>query len=265
MLRSGEDKGIRGHQKTKIQWSNTMKPSLLSVTLLAAGALSSAWAAPINAADSGWYDQNGLHSPSIDNYFTGVLGGEELRSFFVFNLTGVAANSITSANLTVSNRDADFQGLPLPGTFGTPFTLNLFDVTSLTSDVTGGLNGAAVFSDLGTGTLLGSYAAATAAPGNVVITLNAAGLAFLNARAGGLATLGVALAAPGAVDQYIFANEGNASEFGNSTRILNIEVATTTTPGVPSSVPEPTTSTMMLGAVASLGLWTQWRRRITRR
>jgi hypothetical protein len=206
-------------------------------------------AAPIIASDSGNYNNAGDHDPGIDNYLTGVLAGVEQRSFFAFNLAGITGGSITGASLTLSNRDTSVQGVPLPGTAGAPFTLNIFDVTSLFANVVGGLTGAAVFADLGGGTLLGSLALPSNAPGDVIIPLNAAGLTYLNAGAGNNIILGLAISAPGAADQYLFFNEGNAAEFADSTRLLDV---TTATPG--GAVPEPTTCTLMLGALAGLVL-----------
>ena len=207
-------------------------------------------AAPINASDSGNYDDTGLHTPAFDNYLTGVLGGTQYRGFFAFSLSGVTGGSITGATLSLSNRDTSIQGVTLPGMAGTPFTLNLFDVTSLFADVIGGLNGAAVFTDLGGGTLLGSLALAANTPGDVVIPLSAAGLTYLNAGAGGNIIIGLSLTGPGAADKYAFFNEGNAAEFADSIRVLNL-TTTSTTPGA-SGVPEPTTCTLMLGALAGL-------------
>ena len=222
---------------------------ILSVTAALLWLAPASQAAPINASDSGGYDNTGLHTPAIDNYLTGVLAGGQYRSFFVFSLAGVTGGSVTGSNLTLSNRDTTVQGTPLPGTVGAPFTLNLFDVTSAFADVTGGLNGVAVFGDLGGGTLLGSLNIASNAPGNVVIPLNAAGLTYLNGGAGGNIIIGLSIANPPAGDQYIFFNEGNAAEFADSTRVLNV----TTTPGA-SGVPEPATYAMMLGALAGLVL-----------
>jgi hypothetical protein len=208
-------------------------------------------AATINASDSGWYDQDGVHNPAFTTYFTGAIGGLELRSFYVFDLTGLSPGSITGGTLTLSNRDSDVGGTPLPGTVGSPMTLNLFDVSSLLADVVGGLNGLAVFADLGTGNLLGSLAVANDNPGNVVITLNAAGLTFLNSQAGGTVVIGLALAAPGQADRYIFSNEGSPADFTDSIRRLDL----TTLAPPDQGVPEPSTSALMLGAMAGLMAW----------
>jgi len=223
--------------------------SLTAALLL--GAAFSSPAAPILANDSGWYDQDGLHNAASTNYFTGTIGGVELRSFFVFDLTGVAPGSVTGATLTLSNRDSAVGGTALPGTVGSPLTLNLFDVSSLLSDVVAGLNGLAVFADLGGGTLLGSLVVASDAPGEVTLVLNAAGVSRLNLAAGGSVVIGLALDGPGAVDQYIFANEGSTADFPDSVRRLDV----TTAAAAPGTVPEPGTSALMIGAVAGLAWW----------
>lgn len=224
----------------------------LSVAALFFGAALSVPATPVSASDSGWYDQDGLHNTANSNYFTGVLGGVELRSFFVFNLTGFSPGSITGATLTLSNRDSSVQNVALPGTVGAPLTINLWSITSLISDLTGGLNGLAVFADLGGGTLLGSLTVPNNNPGNVIIALNGAGLAALNAGAGSSIAIGLALDSPGTADKYIFANEGTTADFPDVLRQLDV---TTATPAAPGNVPEPTTSTLMLGALAGLALW----------
>jgi hypothetical protein len=223
----------------------------LSVAVLCLGTALSAPAALIDATDSGWYDQDGLHTPANSNYFTGVLGGIELRSFFRFNLAGLAPGTATGATLTLSNRDSEVGGVPLPGTVGAPMTIGLWSVTSLLTDVVGGLNGLAVFGDLADGTLLGSLVVANDNPGNVVITLNAAGIAALNAGAGGEILIGLALASPGTADRYIFANEGTTADFPDVLRRLDVTTATLPAP----DIPEPTTSTLMLSALTGLMLW----------
>ena len=222
----------------------------LSLTAAALWLAPFAPAAPINATDAGLYEATGTHTPAIDNYLTGVLGGIQSRSFFLFDLAGITGGTISDATLTLSNRDTTFQGLAIPGTGGSPFSLSLFDVTSTIADVIAGANGLNVFADLGAGTLLGTLAVPSNAPGNIVIPLNAAGLAYLNGRAGGSVILGLSLAAPGATDQFVFFNEGNAAEFADSTRLLDV---TTTTPGA-TAAPEPATCTLMLGALAGLVL-----------
>lgn len=230
-----------------------MKRLSLSVAVLCLGVAFSSEAAPIFAGDSGWYDQDGLHNPVNNNYFTGLIGGVELRSFYLFNLAGVTPGSVTGATLTLSNRDSAVGGVPLPGTVGAPLTINLWDVTSLIADITGGLNGLAVFGDLGGGTLLGTLAVPNNDPGNVVIALNAAGLAALNGAAGNSIVIGLALGGLGVADQYIFANEGTTADFPDVLRRLDV---TTATPGAaPDNAPEPTTSALMLGALAGLTWW----------
>jgi hypothetical protein len=224
----------------------------LSLAVVCLAALA-APAATISASDSGWYDQDGLHNPANNNYFTGLLGGIELRSFYVFNLGGIAPGSITGGTLTLSNRDSTVVGTPLPGTVGSPLTINLYDVTSLLTDVLGGLNGLAVFGDLGGGTLLGTLLVPNDNPGNVVVTLNAAGISYLNTNAGGTIAIGLSLAGLAGSDTYIFANEGTTADFPDVLRRLDL---TTATPGAsPGDVPEPTTSTLMLGALACLAWW----------
>ena len=64
-------------------------------------------------------------------------------------------------------------------------TLALFDYTGSISALTGNTGGAAGFADLGSGTSFGNVSVTLASPGQYTITLNAAGLAALNAALGG--------------------------------------------------------------------------------
>jgi hypothetical protein len=114
------------------------------------GALSSDTVA-VEAFDTGWYQEAGLHDPTNTNYFTGFFPGfGELRSFFAFDLSGIGgASQVTSARFDVfsalvANTD--------------PFeTLIVSEVTTPVDEVVaGGTDRVDIFEDLGTGTLYGS-------------------------------------------------------------------------------------------------------------
>jgi hypothetical protein len=106
---------------------------------------------------------------------------------------------------------------------------SLYDVSTSAAALDGdsGPN-AAIFNDLGTGTLYGSFAVTTGQANSVVsFTLNAAGIAAINAAQGSLFSIGGA--APTATDgQFIFG-------FSNTPNANNSLVLET------SDVPEPLT------------------------
>ncbi|MEO0871780.1 MAG: PEPxxWA-CTERM sorting domain-containing protein [Pseudomonadota bacterium] len=115
--------------------------------LLAAGAASTASATTtITASDSGWYRDSGAHSPSNRNVFTGGNGSDELRSFFVFDLTGLSAASSLSVTFPINGRFATDTGTE---------TVNFYDYTGSITSLVGGTGGVSAFNDLGSGALLG--------------------------------------------------------------------------------------------------------------
>lgn len=117
--------------------------------MLAAGAASTASASTtITALDSGWYRDSGAHSPNNRNVLTGDNGGDELRSFFVFDLSGLSAASSLSVTFPINGRFATDTGTE---------TVNFYDFTGSITSLVGGSGGVAAFNDLGSGTLLGQH------------------------------------------------------------------------------------------------------------
>ncbi len=167
----------------------------------------------LNATDSGWYDSNGTHTATNTNYIVGQSGApRQLRNFFVFNLASVS-QVITGATLVLTNGISS-RG---PG-YNSPDaseTYTLFDVaTSVPTLQAGGSGLTGIFADLGGGTIQGSRTM-TAADNflNVPITLNAAGIAKLNAFRGTQVALGGAVTTlSGGADQVVFAFTGNLTD-----------------------------------------------------
>lgn len=145
--------------------------------------------APINSADSGWYDSTGVHDPNNTNYIAGLCsdcGGPVFRNFFVFNIPTAA---IVTATLNLNTFTYDSTN---------PFeTYTLFDITTDLNTLLGGTGGIAAYNDLGSGTVYGTrdYTAPDANQFRS-ITLNAAAIAALQASAGGTFALGGALDSP---------------------------------------------------------------------
>ena len=187
-----------------------MRPIVLGLTLL--GTLSAAAPARadvINAIDSGWYAATGLHIATNDNSLVGESAGLVRHNFFVFDLTAVA-DDIVSASIQLYNPD---NVLPALRGYVSPDpteTFTLYDVStpiaSLSASSAIGPAGVAVFDDLGTGTVFGQRVVSAADNGTTIsLTLNADGLAALNAARGGLFALGGALTSLGGADnEYVF-------------------------------------------------------------
>ena len=151
----------------------------------------------LSSSHRGWFDQQGFHDGTNTGYTVGDVSGlpsGRLRNFFVFDLSGVSG-TVVSASFSAVN----------PGGEGPADTFTLRDVTTPVASFTGTANGAAaVYDDLGTGTVYGSASLAGATTSPVVVALNGAGISALQAAAGGSVVLGgdYAPAATGA--DYVF-------------------------------------------------------------
>lgn len=208
--------------------------SLLSALVLAA-ALPAA-TITVDASASGRYFNSGtfLTGQYGTGWHSGVPG--EARSFFVFDLSGVTG-TITAATLRLATN-------PSFSTYISPDpseTFTLFDVSTPLATLTSGGGG---FADLGTGTTLGSFVATGALGAQADISLNAAGLTYLNAAIGGNPALGGAITTltSGASNEIVF----NATDASFTRQML---LTTTTAPTV---VPEPSTWLMLTLGLAPL-------------
>jgi hypothetical protein len=218
-----------------------MRPTVLGLTLLGMLAAPSAASADvINAIDSGWYSEAGVHTAQIQNYLTGELSGSVRRSFFVFDLTAVA-NEIVSASIQLYNPD---NALPALRGYVSPDpteTFALYDVStpvaSLTASSAAGPSGVAVFDDLGSGAVFGERVVSVADNGTTVsMAFNDDGLSALNAARGGLFAVGGALTSLGAFgDEYAF----GFSVLLDNPDIRRLEFRTV------EAVPEPTTLALL--------------------
>jgi hypothetical protein len=154
----------------------------------------------LDATDHGWYDDTGFHDTIEPNYFTGYCPASacgtdrEYRSFHVFDLS-----SVTDTVLGAVFRPYEPSDPPdvADGWFSDDAseTLAAFDVTTPVATVTAGGSGlTAIFADLGSGTSFGSVVTTMADNGSSLsVPLNAAGVAAINAAAGGSFALGGAL------------------------------------------------------------------------
>lgn len=119
----------------------------------------------INANDRGWYNNSGVHNPANNNTFTGAYNGATYRSYFRFTIpAGITCLTTATLELELENYYGD----------GSSHTANIFDVTpanvALLDTLNGSGSGAAIHTDLGTGTSYGTQAGLTSA--NVGSILN---------------------------------------------------------------------------------------------
>lgn len=131
--------------------------------------------------DQGWWSATNPNYPQNGNYFVGNNQGRLLNDFFSFNLSSFDGGA-TSAYLTITptSYGANWDGLTYAvGGVSTP--ASILDNTDGTS--------AAIFADLGKGNY-GSYLFGADYPGSVVINLDSAALADINAATGGWFSVG---------------------------------------------------------------------------
>lgn len=145
----------------------------------------------LTASDVGWYNSNGEHLAFCKGFMVGYAGafdGLTYRSYYLFDLRNVKG-TITSATVRVFS---DAYGFDSPNASE---TLGLFDVSTPASLLQFGQTGAyGVYKDLGTGKLFGTGTVSTANDNKYVyVSLNADGLAALNAARGGTLAFGSSL------------------------------------------------------------------------
>ena len=187
--------------------------------------------------DSGWYNQDGVHTPSNPNYLVGEFY-DTYRNFFVFNLASVT-QPIASAKLALSV-PSQLEGA---GYYSSDPSedYELYDVTTPITTLVG-FGGVAAYNDLGSGVVYGSRTMTSADIGTVVeITLNASAIAALDAATGLIALGGSITTLDDFPGNYEFA-------FGISANPTNIRELRLTL------VPEPSTPLLLgIGAISLVG------------
>lgn len=157
----------------------------------------------LDALDSGWYEADGSHFVAVENYFTGfsTSQGQEVRSFIMFDLSGVS-ETVLGARLLLENSNPAGYLSPDPSEM-----LTIFDVTSSLVALRQGTGGTAAFDDLGSGTVFGTRGVSSADNGGTVdIDLGPPAVAALDG-AGGLFAFGgtlTTLSGQTAVDEVVF-------------------------------------------------------------
>ncbi|MEO0971929.1 MAG: hypothetical protein AAFX85_02455 [Pseudomonadota bacterium] len=151
--------------------------SVFATTLL----MSVVHATDIAAFDVGWCNEQGNHTPTNLNYLVGFDSVNEVRNFFVFDLSDVDGE-IVEASLRIYN--------PVDGlrTDEGVETYRVVDVSTDVETLRNGTGGVAAFDDLGSGTVLGeANALVRDINQTITVPLNADGLAALNAAEGEVA------------------------------------------------------------------------------
>ena len=202
----------------------------------------------VDASGTGRYFDNSLFIAG--DYGTGWHSGlpSEARSFFGFDLSGVTGTVISATlHLETSTKVSPF--LTPTGTE----TCGLFDVSAALGTLTSGA-GAGSFGDLGSGTSYGSLDVTNPVGSFIDISLNAAGIAYLNGLAGGTAVIGGAITS---LDKGVA--PANEIVFNGSTGSMTRQLLLETDGG--TGVPEPGTWMLMGGGMLALAV----RRRMAER
>ncbi len=197
---------------------------------------SSLQAGVLTSSERGWYNNSGFHNPSNANYFAGISDGH--RNFFVFDLSSVT-DTITSARLKLFNPSN-----------GGPSSANglytVFDVSTSIASIVNGTGGLGAFNDFGSGVTYATKLVMPADQGTTVtVEFDAAGIAALNAAAGGQFATGGRFSSSFSNFVFGFTGSGNPADGAS---VLEFE----TSSGV---VPEPTsfaTWGLLVGAVAAV-------------
>jgi hypothetical protein len=201
-------------------------------------------AGQIQNFDSGWYTNSGF-TAGVTNINVGSsnLSGAIYHDWLAFNLTGLAAQNVTAATLTVYGGN----GI---NTSATSETLGLFDYAgSIDALIGNSQNNLGIYNDLGDGN---SYGTAVV-PGNgpiqqFSVALSQAAIADLNAAAHNQIDSRFVIGGSLLSISGPFANEQLFAIFGPQTALapaafLNLET---------SPVPEPSTWAMMILGVGGL-------------
>jgi hypothetical protein len=198
----------------------------------------------LNATTRNWYLPSGVSEAATpagggvnnNNYIAGRinyfddagtdLGLQDFRNFFIFDLTSVT-NPVTSAKLHLYNNGfvPSFPGYGFESP--NPFeTYKIFDVNTPLASLVAGTGGTTAYADIGTGTSYGTYNISNADRGQfVVINLNAAGLAAINANLGGKIAFGGAITTLSPVpeeEQFAFAVSHNPAGVNDGNTFLEV-------------------------------------------
>lgn len=216
------------------------------VLSLAASGSAGAATTTIQAQDSGWYRDNGVHPPANTNTFTGRNPVYESRGWFQFDVAGSApATAISITFYAQGNLRTDT---------GTE-SIAIFDYTGSVASLVAGTGGVAAFDDLGSGVQMGAHTITGAdfspMPAFTVRLSNAFVTQFNSTRgsADPLIALGAALTSP-------YLNEQSQGFWSMSSSGPSAYLTAET-----AAVPEPATWAMMILGFGAAGTALRSRRR----
>lgn len=190
--------------------------------------------------NQGWWRADASNSNgSNDNYITGEYSSNEFRSYFTFDLSSIAGETVTGATIELRRYNQS----------GTP-TLEFFDVSTTAQDLAQrNTVSAAIFDDLGTGSSYGTFTPASGNSTDVLsFVLNSAALSDITASLGGYFSVG-ATASGG----LMFAASGG--EPGNNGSGFTQQLVLATSPvAATAPVPLPAPVALLAGGVACMAV-----------
>ena len=211
----------------------------IGIALLMALSATGVSAATTVSSDNGWYDIDGVHTPSNTNTYTGELG-RLLNSFYAFDLTGMATASAITISFFANGSFVTDTGSE---------TVGLYDYTGSMNSLLNGTGGTAAFADLGSGKLLGQHTITGVSSSPMPLFTVALSSDFVAQYNAALASADKRIAL-GAKLQTV--TLGGASEAMWSSSNLRPAAQLNITEGVPA-VPEPATWAMMLFGIGMIG------------
>ncbi len=229
----------------------SIRTAILSAAVVVALPMAGAAATVVPSYENGWVLSNGRASDANTNTYTGITSSREYRSYYLFDISSFAGETVETAKLIFRGGNGNFVSN------GTSTTATIYDVSQssipMLDNATSGPSG---FADLGSGSSYGTITASGSTTSfsmpELSVELNAAGIADLNAAiTSGADSFGFGAAVTSSTGTRAILW---SSSSGLSAASLEIEVA-------PEVVPLPA-SVLMLGAgIAGLGGLGAMRRR----
>jgi hypothetical protein len=179
-------------------------PAMLVAAILCPAASAAVTVTTLDASARGWVAPFNVNTLGNVSYATGFSDGQEYRTWFAFDLSGLANSSqIYSATLNLLVPPGGYLSAQPGETFA------LFDVSTPKATLATAAPGQAAFADLGAGVSYGQAEVTASDVGTTIqVALNAAGLAALNGAKGGEFLIGGAVTSiiPGSGDEVVFSN-----------------------------------------------------------